>query len=88
MFALTFCYEGCGDSRPFALTIAVSHSRHRLIDKMKECIEEDTEIDDDDEYSDSCNFVVFKNYEDKVILRHRNLENLYVHYEIRHVEDL
>lgn len=88
MFALTFCYEGCDDSRPFALTIAVSHYRHKLVEKMKECIEEDIEIDNDDEWSDSCNFVVVKNYEDKVILRHRNLDGLYICYEIRHVEDL
>ena len=48
MYALTFCYEGYEDNIPTATTIAVSDSMQRLQEEMARCVEEDTQIDNED----------------------------------------
>ena len=50
---------------------------------MKECIKEDIEINEDDEYDDSCNFHITSDYTDIVTLKHNNLD-LYVSYRIQY----
>lgn len=88
MYALTYCYEGCMNTVPFALTIAVSEDRHKLVQKMQECVSEDIEINEDDPWSDSCNFGIFKESLDKIILLHRNIDDLYICYEIQNTKVL
>jgi hypothetical protein len=88
MYALTFCYGGVDDNDPFAQTIAVSEDRNKLIEKMNECVKEDMEINEDDEWDDSCNFNIFLQLGNMTALQHNKRNNLYVKYEIRAVEVL
>lgn len=44
MYALTFCHEACNGNTPFAIPIAVSENRQKLVEKMRDCIEEDHDI--------------------------------------------
>ena len=88
MFALTYCYEGVDDNTPYACTIAVSMDIDKLREEMKKCVEEDcTEpTDEDDDWNTDCNYQVFKNYGDDVMLQHRKYINLYTTYKIHSVE--
>lgn len=88
MFALTYCFEGVDDNYPYACTIAVSMDKEKLLEKMKSCIEEDcTEpTDENDEWNTDCNYQVYKNYGDDVMLQHRKYINLYTTYKIHCVE--
>lgn len=88
MYALTYCYEGVDDNSPFACTIAVSTDKEKLREKMMKCVEEDcTEpTDEDDDWNTDCNYQVFKNYGDDVMLQHRKYINLYTTYKIHSVE--
>lgn len=92
MYALTFCYEGCDDNSPYATTIAVSEDKEKLIAKMNECVEEDMrepdEDEDEDEWCTDCNWQVYRRYNDKVMLQHKALINLYSTYDITTVEVL
>ena len=88
MFALTYCFEGVDDNCPYACTIAVSMDKEKLREKMMKCVEEDcTEpTDEDDDWNTDCNYQVFKNYGDDVMLQHRKYINLYTTYKIHSVE--
>ena len=88
MFALTYCFEGVDDNYPYACTIAVSMDKDKLREKMMKCVEEDcTEpTDEDDDWNTDCNYQVFKNYGDDVMLQHRKYINLYTTYKIHSVE--
>jgi hypothetical protein len=85
MFALTYCNEGVDDSYPYACTIAVSEDIEKLRAEMNKCIEEDTRIDEEDEWNDDCNFSVYQRYNNKVVLQHNARTNLYVSYMITSV---
>lgn len=88
MYALTYCFDGVDDNYPYACTIAVSMDKEKLREKMMKCVEEDcTEpTDEDDDWNTDCNYQVFKNYGDDVILQHRKYINLYTTYKIHSVE--
>lgn len=88
MFALTYCFEGVDDNYPYACTIAVSMDKDKLREKMMKCVEEDcTEpTDEDDDWNTDCNYQVFKNYGDDVMLQHKKYINLYTTYKIHSVE--
>jgi hypothetical protein len=88
MFALTYCFEGVDDNCPYACTIAVSMDKEKLREKMMKCVEEDcTEpTDEDDDWNTDCNYQIFKNYGDDVMLQHRKYINLYTTYKIHSVE--
>lgn len=93
MYALTFCYEGCDDNYPYAVTIAVSEDFNKLREEMEKCIEEDTQEDEEDEWNDSCNFQVFQRVGDDksismVSLQHKARINLYTKYVIKNVNVL
>jgi hypothetical protein len=83
MNALVFIYEGTYDSTPNSTIIAMSNDTNKLIEKMRECINEDTEINEDDEYDDSCNFHITSDYTDIITLKHNNMD-LYVSYRIQY----
>lgn len=83
MNALVFIYEGTCDNTPNSTIIAMSNDTDKLIEKMRECINEDTEINEDDKYDDSCNFHITDDYTDVVILKHNNMD-LYVSYRIQY----
>lgn len=88
MYALTYCFDGVDDNYPYACTIAVSMDKEKLREKMMKCVEEDcTEpTDEDDDWNTDCNYQVFKNYGDDVMLQHRKYTNLYTTYKIHSVE--
>jgi hypothetical protein len=86
MYALTFCYEGVDDNAPFATTIAVSESVQRLREEMAKCVENDTRINEEDEWDDDCNFIVNRYYGDVVTLQHKERINLYTSYRIHKVD--
>lgn len=88
MYALTYCFEGVDDNAPYACTIAVSMDKEKLREEMMKCVEEDcTEpTDEDDDWNTDCNYQVFKNYGDDVMLQHRKYINLYTTYKIHSVE--
>ena len=88
IYALSYCYEGGDNNIPYALTLAVSDDRQKLVAKMEEYIKDDIQVDEEDEWEESHNFIVYEKYLDKVILQHRNRTNLYVTYEIRLTEQL
>ena len=89
MYALTYCYEGVDDSYPYASTIAVSDDIEKLKTKLAECVAEDTEIDEDDEWRDDCNYNVTASYDGReAYLQHRKNINLYASYKIHHVNVL
>lgn len=83
MYALTWCYEGCDDNTPIAQTIAVSEDKDKLVAELMNCINEDTQINEDDEWTDDCNFVVYQNFDGySVLLQHSMRKNLYCRYTI------
>ena len=88
MYALTYCFDGVDDNYPYACTIAVSMDKEKLREKMMKCVEEDcTEpIDEDDDWNTDCNYQVFKDYGDDVMLQHKKYINLYTTYKIHSVE--
>lgn len=88
MYALTYCFEGVDDNRPFTCAIAVSEDIEKLRKKMMECVEEDcTEpTDKDDAWDTDCNYQVISKYSNEVILQHRKYINLYTAYKIHIVE--
>jgi hypothetical protein len=88
MYALTWCYEGYDDNTPVALTIAVSEDKEKLKEKMKECIDEDTEVDEDNEWNDDRNFKVHRQDSDSALLQHKAITNLWVKYQINHTNFL
>ena len=49
MNALVYVNEGYYDSAPFSTIIALSNDKNKLIEKMRECVNEDIVIDEDDE---------------------------------------
>ena len=93
MYALTFCYEGCDDNYPYAMTIAVSEDFNTLREEMEKCIEEDTQKNEDDDWDDSYNFQVDQRVGDNqtismVSLQHKARINLYTKYVIKNVNVL
>ena len=93
MYSLTYCYEGVGDSTPFASTLAVSDDIEKLTKYMKECVAEDCREpeSDDEEWDDDCNYSVWKEFEgdeSEVYLRHNADNNLYASYKIKQVKVL
>jgi hypothetical protein len=92
MFALIFCYEGVDDCMPYATTIAVSENRDILVQKMKECVEEDMEEPNSenglDVWNDTCNWRVCEDCYYKITLQHKMRTNLYASYKIQSVEVL
>ena len=93
MYALTFCYEGCDDNYPYAVTIAVSEDFNTLREEMEKCIEEDTQENEEDEWDDSYNFQVYQRVGDNqtismVSLQHKARTNLYTKYVIKNVKEL
>ena len=92
IYALTFLYEGCDDSYPYALTLAVSDDKAKLVEELERHIEEDTTDDDEDEWNEDCNFKVNEKWESDnyvgAILQHKTRINLYQKYTIRKVDFL
>lgn len=86
MYTLTWCYEGCDDNCAQAQTIAVSNDKEKVIQKMKEWVAKDCEVNEDDEFDDDVNFEVFREYGDVVTLQHKTRTNLYTTYRINEVE--
>lgn len=86
LYALTYCYEGTDNSYPYACTIAVSNDIETLRLEMKKCVEEDTQINEEDEWDDSCNYQVNSSYNDAVELQHKKNINLYTKYKIHSVK--
>ena len=87
MYALTFIYEGVDDNNPFATTMAVSEDKDKLRAIMKEHINKDLEIpeNEDDQWDDYANYQIYSEYDDEVILQHRKRVNLYIKYQIHPV---
>lgn len=90
MYALTFCYEGCDDNYPYASTLAVSEDKDVLVAEMNRLVEEDLrepdEEFDEDEWSEDCNWQIYKSYGDVVMLQHKARTNLYSKYHISKVD--
>ena len=86
MYALTFCYEACDGNSPYAQTIAVSESQDALVQEMQKCIDEDTKIDEEDEWNEDCNYNVVSQDDSDAMLQHSSRTDLYTHYYIRPVD--
>lgn len=88
MFALVYLYMACDGNDPFAVTIAVSDSKTRLIEEMNKSIESDCQIpeDEEDEWEEDMNYQVQRRDDDEVFLQHRKRINLYTQYKIHPVE--
>lgn len=94
MYALTFIYEGVDDCLPYAVTIAVSEDREKLITELERCVEEDCrELNEEEteelgETWDNVNYEVYEKYDGQVILRHKENNDLYTKYRIHEVKVL
>ena len=92
MYALTYCYEGVDDSSPYANTIAVSENKELLKQKMMQCVEKDMRNpdpeNDEDEWNEDCNWMMFMGGIERVMLQHKARINLYGTYEIHSVNVL
>lgn len=89
MYALTWCYEGCDDNTPIAQTIAVSEDKDKLVAELMQCINEDTQTNEDDEWSEDGNFVVCQEFDGySVRLQHSMRINLYCRYTITYTKIL
>lgn len=75
------------DNNPFATTMAVSEDKDKLRAIMKEHINKDLEIpeNEDDQWDDYANYQIYSEYDDEVILQHRKRVNLYIKYQIHPV---
>ena len=88
MFALTYCYEGTDNTAPYGATLAVSTDIEKLKTEMEKCVAEDCEVDEDNEWDDYKNFIVYARYDNGVALQHRKNINLYARYTIHSVDVL
>lgn len=94
MYALTFIYEGVDDCLPYAVTIAVSEDRDKLIAEMENCVAEDCREMDEDEFEeageawDTVNYEVYEKYDGQVVLRHKENNDLFTKYTIQMVKFL
>ena len=90
MFALTYKYEGVEDSKPYAVTLAVSDSRDKLENYMNECVAEDCQepLNEDEEWDTDHNYKEVERHYNGVLLQHRAYTDLYAGYEIREVDVL
>ena len=90
MYSLTYCYEGVNGSSPFAMTLAVSEDKDKLVEYMEKCVAEDCRTPDteDEEWDDDCNYSVWKRHDSEVYLQHNANNNLYTSYKINQVEIL
>lgn len=88
MYALTYCYEGIDNYAPYSATLAVSTDIEKLKTEMEKCVAEDCEINEDDEWADDKNFVVYARYDNGIALQHRKNINLYTKYTICSVDVL
>ena len=86
IYALTFCYDGSDNSVPYASTVAVSEDIDKLREKRAQCVEEDTRVDEEDKWTDTCKKKKKKVSKNSVVLHHRNDTNLYTRYSIEIVE--
>ena len=83
---LTYSYERSDVTIPYASAIAVSEDIDKLREKMAECVKEDTRVDEEDKWSDECNYIVEKDYGNSVVLHHKYNTDLYKRYSIQIVE--
>ena len=65
---------------------ATIEDKERLREEMAKCVENDTRINEEDEWDDDCNFIVNMNYGDVVTLQHKERNNLYTSYRIHKVD--
>lgn len=86
MYALTFCYEASDGNSPYAQTIAVSESEDALVQEMQKCLDEDTEIDEEDEWNEDRNYKVDYQDDRGAKLHHTSRTSLYTCYTIRPVD--
>ena len=84
MYALTFINEGNYNSAPYSSVIAVSEDKEKLRKKLRDCVIEDIETDDD-ELDESKNWSIINQYDDFAELLHTGLE-LYAKYNIIETE--
>ena len=83
---LTYSYERSDIAIPYASAIAVSEDIDKLREKMTECVKKDTRVDEEDKWTDECNYIVEKDYENSVVLHHKYNTDLYKRYSIQIVE--
>lgn len=89
IFVLTWCYEGCDDNCAHAQTLEVSFDKAKLIEKMREWVAKDCEVDDEDDWNEDKNFVIHRErggqFDTEIILQHKHRTNLYTTYKIEEV---
>ena len=83
---LTYSYKRSDTAIPYASAIAVSEDIDKLREKMTECVKKDTRVDEEDKWTDECNYIVEKDYENSVVLHHKYNTDLYKRYSIQIVE--
>lgn len=84
-YALIYLYEGTESQSPFSIVMCVSNNLNKVKEQMKEWITHDTQIDEEDEYNEDCNFSIAQEYDNEVLLSHNKI-NLYTKYKIQSVE--
>ena len=86
LWVLNYCFEGADNTNPYACAIAISDDINKLMSKMQECVNEDCEIDEEDEWNDAKNYGVEYAYGTETLLKHKKICALYAKYTIRNIE--
>lgn len=91
MYALTYIYEGAEDFLPYAVTLAISSDKEKLVQEMYQYVEDDCLVpyDEDEQYDTDSNYQICERIEGvSVRLQHRVHIELYAMYSIKKVEVL
>lgn len=86
LWVLNYCFEGTDNTSPYACAIAISDDINKLQSKMMECVNEDCEINDEDEWDDSKNYSVEYSYNTETLLKHKKVHSLYAKYTITAID--
>lgn len=88
MYAVVFLYEGYDDNLPYSSVLGVYDDREAAMRELERNVELDCqEVDKDDEYFESKNFVIKHKYSDgETLLQHNTYVDCFTKYSIQLVD--
>jgi hypothetical protein len=88
MYAVVFLFEGYDDNLPYSSVLGVYDDRESAMRELERNVEMDCqEVDRDDEYFESKNFVIKHKYSDgETLLQHSTYVDCFTKYSIQLVD--
>lgn len=88
MYAVVFLFEGYDDNLPYSSVLGVYDDRESAMRELERNVEIDCqEVDKDDEYFESKNFVIKHKYSDgETLLQHSTYVDCFTKYTIQWVD--